>query len=173
MTCSEIVKNLEQEKGTDSCGNCHSVISYNHSKNYKNEFLEKIFTDNSHLVKVIEDISRTNEKIRNLFFNSSIKNPLKRKIMIKENFIKYLNAIFELSQLGDKVTPNRIKNYIGVHRSAVLQFFREKVSFIEQYINIEDGIQGNLSNTIEYSLTDFGKKTVKLLSHFKDYYKSL
>ena len=168
--CSEIVRIIEKEGGGGYiCSNCHSVL---HFDKYIH-LLEKIYDDKSIRKKVFEDYIQVSKSFTPIDTKElKIKDPLKKSDKITENFEKLLMAIYDISEIGIDVTNIGLEDNTGISRISINKFFK-KYDFLKKYINIVVGRGGRGSIPTKYFLTDEGKKLVKILNHFKDYYCSL
>ena len=90
--------------------------------------------------------------------------------MINDNVIRCLFAVYEISKYGDEANTNILSNYLGVSGRAVRHFLNNRYKVISPFINI---LQEKPKTLKKFSLTDYGKKGIALLHHFKDYYDIL
>lgn len=89
--------------------------------------------------------------------------------MINDNFIKYLFIINETSKSEREINANILSRYLGVSVRAVRHFLYDRGDLLKPFIKV---IQDKPKTLKQYSLTDYGKKAIALLQHFKDYYRS-
>lgn len=122
---------------------------------------------------VTDDYKSTIEKYRqNLIYNKeSIKDPLRTDIEIRRRLIDYLFALFEISEEKGVVTTDDLINKMSLSRSAINNFFDIRKEFLKKYgkINIGKGP----SNPTKYYVNDEGKKIVRLMIYFREYYNKL
>ena len=99
-----------------------------------------------------------------------LRNPLKKyisNIAIRATYVKYLEAINDLSNKSNLPTNKTISDKIGVSYSAVKSFFLRHDDILKIFINYSYG------NPTVYSLNDEGIKIIRLMRYFKHYYSSL
>lgn len=95
--------------------------------------------------------------------NNLIKDPLKSEITNTRTFMDFLIALFEISKKKqDGVTRKDMLDYLGI-KSYDNIFEKRKVS--EKYVSIVD------RRPIKYYINDEGKKIVRLMYYFRDYYR--
>ncbi len=166
LPCSEIIRILEQEKGGYLCANCHTIIHYKHI-----HILDKIY-DNDEIVKsVFNDYKNVCNKYTLIHRKRTIRDPLKKDIIIDESIERYLTAIYEISKSEHDVTSTALMNYMGLTRTRpILIFFRRKNSFIKNYVKV---VVGRGRHPTKFVLTEEGKDAIKIIQHFKNYYSSL
>ena len=168
FTCSEIVKEMEKryQRGGFLCPNCHRVIHKDMS------IIDKIYDEPNMVKKICEDNRNTIRKHEQnlVYYRDSIKNPLKPQRDRHETFLKYLIALYEISRSKRKqegVTRKEIKNYLrlGTKSRGIYVFENREVT--RHYLKIVDG------SPIKYYITEEGKRIVRLIYYFRDYYKNL
>lgn len=93
--------------------------------------------------------------------------PLKKKIKIRGNYIKYLSAIYELSKNGITASNNSISDYLKIGYQGVKTFFLRRRKLLEQYVNFDFG------RPTKYSLNKRGIQLISLIHSFRDHYRSL
>jgi len=167
LPCSELVEKLEDQKGGYICRNCHRVIHDDI------EFVNEIFGDKNIVRMVTDDCKSIIEKYRqNLIYNKeSIKNPLRTDIEIRRSLIDYLFALFEISEEKSVVTTDNLINKMSLSRSAVNNFFDIRKEFLKKYGKIIIG--KGPSNPTKYYVNDKGKKLMRLMIYFRDFYNKL
>ena len=168
FTCSEIVKEMEKryQKGGYLCPNCHRVIHKDIS------IIDKIYDEPNMLKKILEDNKNTIRKHEQnlVYYRESIKNPLKPQRDRHETFMEYLIALYEISRSKRKqegVTRKEIKNYLGLGTTSRGIYVFENREVTRQYLKIVDG------SLIKYYIPEEGKRIVRLIYYFRDYYKNL
>jgi len=168
FTCSEIVKEMEKryQKGGYLCPNCHRVSHKDLS------IIDKIYDEPNMIKKILEDNENTIRKYeQNLVYSiESIKNPLKPQRGRHVTFMEYLIALYEISRSKrkqDGVTRKEIKNYLGLGTASRGIYVFENREISRKYLKIVDG------NPIKYYITKEGKRIVRLIYYFRDYFKNL
>ncbi|KKK44019.1 hypothetical protein LCGC14_0774930 [marine sediment metagenome] len=168
FTCSEIVKEMEKryQKGGYLCPNCHRVIHKDMS------IMDKIYDKTNMLKRILEDYKTTTIKHEQnlVYFRESIKNPLKSQYNRHETFMEYLIALYEISRSTrkqDGVTRKEIKSYLGLGTKSRGIYVFENREVSSQYLKIIDG------RPIKYYITEEGKRIVRLIYYFRDFYKNL
>lgn len=166
LSCSEIVKILKAEHVGFICGNCHTVIQYVRDESILNQIY-----DNKEIVnKIIADYKQVHRKFKTINDEKSlIKDPLKKAPLINDNFIKYLFSINETSKSEREINANVLSRYLGVSTGAVRHFLYDRGDLLKPFIKV---VQDKPKTLKRYSLTDYGKKAIALLQHFRDYYRS-
>ncbi len=167
LSCQQIVEILKKETVGFICGNCHATIQY------YNDFDEllRIYEDSDTVSKIIDDYESALDKFKILDGkNVTIREPLKKSYLVNDNIIRYLFAIYEITDRGIEASTGIISDYLGLSSRAVRHFFHDRYNLLNPFINI---IQDKPRTLKKYSLTDYGKKTIALLQHFRDYYNSL
>ena len=167
LSCSEIVKILKAEHVGFICGNCHTVI-----QNFRDfSILNQIYDNEEIINKIHDDYDRVLNKFKPIKDeNSLIKDPFSKNPLINDNVIRYLFAIYKIFKNGDEINTNTLSIYLGVSSRAVRHFFYDRYNLLNPFINIWQKKPKTLK---KYSLTDYGKKTIALLQHFRNYYGSL
>ena len=167
LSCQEIVGILKKETVGFICGNCHATIQY-----YKDfNVLLRIYDDSDMVSKIIDDYESALDKFKILDDkNVMIREPLKKSYLVNDNIIRYLFAIYEITDRGIEANAGIISDYLGLSSRAVRHFFYDRYDLLNPFINI---VQDRPKTLKKYSLTDYGKKTIALLQHFRDYYNSL
>jgi hypothetical protein len=167
LSCSEIVKILEAEHVGLMCGNCHTVIQYIRDIS----ILNQIYDDVEIVNRILDDYKQVLSKFKPINDEKSLINdPLKKIPMINDNIIKYLFAIHNISKAEQEINATALSNYLGVSARAVRHFFYDRYNLLNLFINV---LQEKPKTLKKYSLTDYGKKAITLLQHFRDYYNSL
>jgi len=161
---SEIVELLREEKGAYLCSNCHTVYDMEYynviDEIYDNkEVSNRVKDDYLNVRKKFKPISEIN--IRN------IKDPLMKKIKIRDSLIKYIMLIYEFNKTNVDATNETISDHLGVDYSGVKSFFFKRRHFLEHYVNFNSG------RPTKYLLNDKGRNLVSLLNYFKQHYRSL
>jgi len=165
-SCSEIARILRKERGGYTCGNCHFVLHYKYI-----HLLDEIYDDKNITRKVLDDYTRVSEKFKLIQNLSSIGDPLKKTLMVRDGIKRYLSAIYEISKLKGYADTHDLKEYLQVSDINVIgKFFRKRRDIIKNYVNIETG---KSYHPTKYILNDEGKKYISLMYHFWDYYNSL
>ena len=164
LSCSEIIKILKQEIGGYLCSNCHTVFHYKHL-----HLLDEIYEDRNVTNSVLTDFNivvRNFKLIQNI---DSIKDPLEKSDIITPNIEKYLTAIYKITESGQEVTNRALRDYLGLSRQTITDFFTKNMSnsFFRQCIDI---INGTAPMPTKYILNVKGRKVVSLIFHFRDYY---
>ncbi len=168
FTCSEIVKEMEKryQKGGYLCPNCHRVIHKDLS------IIDKIYDEPNMFNKILEDIENTIRKHEQnlVYYIESIENPLKSQRDKHVTFMEYLIALYEISKSKrkqDGVSRKEIKNYLGLGTASRGIYVFETREISRKYLKIVDG------SPIKYYITDEGKRIVRLMYYFRDYYKNI
>ena len=131
----------------------------------------RIYEDSDTVSKIIDDYESALDKFKILDGkNVTIREPLKKSYLVNDNIIRYLFAIYEITDRGIEASTGIISDYLGLSSRAVRHFFHDRYNLLNPFINI---IQDKPRTLKKYSLTDYGKKTIALLQHFRDYYNSL
>ena len=166
----KILQYIEKEGGGFICANCHTVI---HRRYY--DLLNKVYSnDESILEKIQCDYKRVVEHftpIQNFFINNTLESPIR----ITEAIISHLTALYELSKYKQEVSAQDIAGFLGQKSRSVRNWFVREVNkdFLERCVSINFGTTGYGARPNTYELTSFGKKLIRLISHFKKYYSSL
>ena len=167
LSCQEIVEILKEETVGFICGNCHAIIQY------YNDFdvLLRIYEDSDMVLKIIDDYESALDKFKILDDkNVMIGEPLKKSYLVNDNIIRYLFAIYDIANKRIEANAGIISDYLGVSSRAVRHFFYDRYNLLNPFIKI---VQDKPKTLKIYSLTDYGKKTIALLQHFRDYYNSV
>jgi len=85
-------------------------------------------------------------------------------------FMEYLIALYEISRSKrkqDGETRKEIKNYLGLGTASRGIYVFENREISRKYLKIVDG------NPIKYYITKEGKRIVRLIYYFRDYFKNL
>ena len=167
FSCSELVREMESQRGGYVCGNCHFVI------HTKIELINKIYDDKNIIKAVINDRDRTIKKFeQNLMCHSKlIKEPLKLDMRQESlSLMKYFFALYEISEEKGEITCLDLEKKLNISRSAILKFFTKRKKLLEKYGNI---IPARGRIPLKYYMNDDGKKLVRLMTYFKQYYKNL
>ena len=167
FSCSELVREMESQKGGYVCGNCHFVI------HTKIELINKIYDDKNVIKAVINDRDRTIKKFeQNLICHSKlIKEPLKLDMRQESlGLMKYFFALYEISEEKSEITSLDLEEKMNISRSAILKFFTKRKELLEKYGNI---IPARGRIPLKYYMNDDGKKIVCLMHYFIDYYRNL
>jgi len=165
LSCSDIVREMEKKyhRGGYVCRNCHFVIHENLSN------VDKIYDDSNIIKAVVNDKENAIRKFKQnlIHCEETINEPLKPEKTKYESLTKHLFALFEISKLKQKgITRKEIAQYLGNKETTKLL---ERRIFLGQYIRIEAG--GKNKDTLYY-LKPEGKKIVRLMYYFRDYYKN-
>jgi hypothetical protein len=166
FSCSELVREMERQKGSYVCGNCHFVI------HTKIELANKIYDDKNILKLVINDRNKTIKKSeQNLIYSSrSIKDPLKLDMKQESLSLRnYFFALYEISEEKGAITSIDLEEKMNISRTAILKFFTKRKDLLEKYGNI---ISARGSIPTKYYMNDDGKRIVRLMHYFKNYYKN-
>ena len=168
FTCSEIVKEMEKryQKGGYLCSNCHRVIHKDLS------IIDKIYDEPNMFNKILEDNENTIRKHKQnlVYYIESIENPLKPQRDRHVTFMEYLIALYEITRSKrkqDGVTRKEIKNYLGLGTASRGIYVFETREISRKYLKIVDG------SPIKYYITEEGKRIVRLMYYFRDYFKNL
>ena len=165
-SCSELVREMERQKGGYVCGNCHFVI------HTKIELANKIYDDENILKLVLNDRNKTIKKSeQNLIYSSrSIKNPLKLDMKQESLSLRnYFFALYEISEDKGVITSIDLEEKLNISRVSILKFFTKRKGLLEKYGNIIPA-RGRIPT--KYYLNDDGKRIVRLMHYFKNYYKN-
>ncbi len=165
LSCSDIIREMEKKyhRGGYICRNCHFVIHANLSN------IDKIYDDSNIIKAVVNDKENTIRKFKHnlIHCDESINESLKPEKTKYESLTKHLFALFEISKLKQKgITRKEIAQYLGNKESTRLL---ERRTFLGQYIRIRAG--GKNKDTLYY-LKPEGKKIIRLMYYFRDYYKN-
>lgn len=133
--------------------------------------LDKIYEENDIIKEVIDDYNYAVQNFTPINNINSIKNPLLTIYQSNDTFERYLTAIYEIQNSREEVTTRSIANVLNLKEThSVRDFFKRHEKIINDYVSIEDVLIGKPN---KYSLTNKGLEVVKLMYHFRDYYKSL
>ena len=167
FTCSEIVKEMEKryQKGGYLCSNCHRVIHKDLS------IIDKIYDEPNMFNKILEDNENTIRKHEQnlVYYIESIENPLKPQRDRHVTFMEYLIALYEISKSKKKqdgVNRKEMKNYLGLGNASRGIYVFENREISRKYLKIVDG------SPIKYYITKEGKRIVRLIYYFRDYFKN-
>ncbi len=163
LSCSEIVKKLEEEQGIYTCKNCHSVCQDPNSL----DVIQRIYDDKAFVRKIIEDVNRCNKRTILLRYIPLIGAPLQKEFPLFDANLDYLFAIDEIISYNQEASNKLIANHLNVTNDAVRSamrnpFFTPFIDVYYPYVKAEKF----------YTLTDYGKKALDLLRYFRDYYTS-
>jgi len=164
ISWKEIVNILKNDIGGFLCTNCHSVLDMEYLR-----VIDKIFDNEKICEKTRKNYLRVKKNF-NLISDEMIKrvgNPLKKDVVIRGSYIKYLGAIYKLSKKGSVATNKTISNLLNIKYAGVKTFFLRRREFLEQYVNFDFG------RPTQYSLNIRGTKLVSLINYFRNYYCSL
>ena len=165
FSCSELVREMERQKGGYVCGNCHFVI------HTKIELINKIY-DNKNIIKlVINDRNKTIKKAKqnHIYSLRSIKDPLKLDMKQESLSLRnYFFALYEISEEKGVITSIDLEEKMNISRVSILKFFTKRKELLEKYGNIIPA-RGRIPT--KYYLNDDGKRIVRLMHYFKNYYK--
>ena len=164
LPCSELVKEMVIEEGGYVCGNCHRVV------HTKIPYIEKIYNDPDLYKKALKDKKDSIKKNRQniIHVKESIGNPLKLEKKNYIGFMENLIALFEISKSErDGVTRNILADYLGMRSQDVF----EKRKFSRKYVTIVAG--SGRTSPKKYYITLEGKRIVRLIYYFRDYYKEI
>ncbi len=122
--------------------------------------------------KILEDNENTIKKHEQnlVYYIKSIENPLKPQRDRHLTFMEYLIALYEISRSKsqqDGVTRKDIKNYLGLGTASRGIYVFENRVISRKYLKIVDG------SPIKYCITEEGKRIVRLIYYFRDYFKNL
>ena len=84
--------------------------------------------------------------------------------------MRYLIALYEISRSKrkpDGVTRKEIKRYLGLGTAMRGIYIFENREISRLYLKIVDG------RPIKYDITEEGKRIVRLMYYFRDFYKNL
>ncbi|MHA1149417.1 MAG: hypothetical protein ACTSR8_14365 [Promethearchaeota archaeon] len=170
LTCEDIVKTLEQEVGGFICRNCHTIDKTPADISIVNQ----IYDDEQYTFKVFEDLRRFEENFSLIRYNDTIGAPLKKDFSIYDETIDYLIAIGEIIdsciEASNKTIARHLSKPIGTVRHSMLN------QFFNPFINIQaPSTKAEYFSKAEkkYTLTEYGKKALKLLAYFKNYFSHL
>jgi len=163
-SCSELIREIRKQKACYICHNCHAVFHKDTS------LIDQIYDDQNKIKKILIDKVKVIKKFKqNIIYNTDlIKDPLKTEKTRYDSFMEYLIALYEISKtIDDGVTRKDIKNYLK-HTSQWTIF--ETRDYSDKYVRI---ISGTKQRATRYYITDEGKKIVRLIYYFRDYYKNI
>lgn len=161
LSCSEIIRNLEKEFGVYICKNCHGTYQWINDSDVVNRIYESEFF----IEKVGKDIERYHKTASPLKYTPSIQDPLKKEIRISNRNIKYLFTLEDIINSGSKANNNSIASYLKISEDAVRAAMRNDV--YSPFLAVS---QSKKKSQKSYHLTEYGKKALKLMHYFKDYY---
>jgi hypothetical protein len=167
FSCSELVGEMERQKGGYICGNCHFVI------HTKIDLIDKIYDDKNIIKAVIKDRNRTIKNFeQNIIHHSKlIKDPLKLDMKQESlSLLKYFSALYEISEEKSVISSHDLEEKMRISRSSALKFFTKRKELLEKFGNI---IPARGRIPIKYYMNDDGKRIVWLMHYFKNYYKNL
>lgn len=167
-TCSEIVRLLEDQRGGYICRNCHRTI------HTKRENINMIYDDPDRGKMEEMDYDKTvNDFLNNLIHSkNSIENPLKSQFDRHDSFLRWLLALYELSEMKgfkEGITRQDLRdhlNNIGAYKHI---FEKRKVS--EKYVKIVAGRSTGGEATLYY-INPEGIKIIHLIKYFQKYFKN-
>jgi len=167
FSCSELVEEMERQKGGYVCGNCHFVI------HTKIELIDKIYDDKNITKEVINDRNKTIKKFeQNLICSlKSIKDPLKLDMRQESlSLMNYLFALYEISEEKGVITSLDLQEKLKISRTSSLKFFAKRKELLEKLGNI---IPARGCIPVKYHMNIDGKRIVCLMHYFKEYYQNL
>lgn len=171
LPCSKIIRELEKDchKGAFICANDHMVIHESTSG------IDKIFDDQNMLRKVLADNEDTIRRFKqNLVHNMKnkvlIKDPLKLRGSKRIPLMKFLMAFFEVYEEKGVVTTGDLMEKTRLSKSTVNYFFQTKREFLMKYgdLTIGEGF-----TPTRYYMNEEGKRIMRLIYYFRDYYRNL
>ncbi len=165
ISCSDIVKKLEAERGGYICRNCHTTFVFERKDQ---EIINKLYDDDTFRKLVNEDIKRLQDQFKFLKYDPSIGNPLGKDSPLFDQNIDYLFAIYEIIKSGNEATNKTIANYLNVSEDSVRATMRNEL--FNDFLEIEQ--MGEKSQK-KYKFNKKGEITIELMSHFRDYYSAL
>jgi hypothetical protein len=171
LTCSEILKILNDESGGYLCSNCHMVLH-----NFNVNIMEEILENNKILENFKKDISRVRENFQKIEINElNIHDPLNKEIYVSKKMSNYLLAIYRINKNEQIATNKTISNILGLNSGSVHSYLNitHKEDFFREYININQAKRGGLHKPSTYLLTEKGIKLVKQLINIRRFYESL
>ena len=162
LPCSELVREMVIEEGGYVCGNCHRVV------HTKIPYIGKIYNDPDLSKKALKDkedsIKRNRQNL--IHVTRSIGDPLKLEKKNYTGFMENLIALFEISKRKrEGVSRNDIADYLKMRSQDVF----EKREFSRKYVKIIAG--SGRTSPKKYYITLEGKRIVRLIYYFRDYYK--
>ena len=166
FSCSELVGEMERQKGGYVCGNCHFVI------HTKIELINKIYDDKNIIKAVINDRNRTIKKFeQNLICHSKlIKDPLKLDMRQESlSLMNFLFALYEISEEKCAITSLDLQEKLKISRTSTLKFFAKRKELLEKLGNI---IPARGCIPTKYHMNIDGKRIVRLMHYFKEYYQN-
>ena len=121
--------------------------------------------------KILEDNENTIRKHEQnlVYYIESIENPLKPQRDRHVTFMEYLIALYEISKSKKKqdgVNRKEMKNYLGLGNASRGIYVFENREISRKYLKIVDG------SPIKYYITKEGKRIVRLIYYFRDYFKN-
>jgi len=171
FSCSEAVIELEAQIGGYVCRNCHRVIHKKISK------VNEIFDDPNIIRKILADKENTIRIYKQSLIRNTvlIKDPLKVEIKKHKALMNYLITLFEISEkTQDGVTRVELANEMGRatfnNISDIGRFFGRRKYILEKYVRIVAG--KTQTSPIRYYMTDEGRRIVRLIYYFRDYYRN-
>lgn len=159
---------LEDQMGGYICRNCHRTI------HTKRERIYSIYDDPDRIEIEEMDYDKTvNDFLNNLIYSkNSIKKPLKAQFDRHDTFLKWLLALYELSEMKgfkEGITRQDLRvhlNNIGAYKNI---FEKRKIS--EKYVKVVAGEPTGRKATLYYIKPE-GKKIIHLIKHFQEYFKN-
>ena len=165
---------MKSQKGGYICRNCHRVIHENIS------LVNKIYDEQNIIRTVLKDIENTIKYYKQSLICSTelIRDPLKLELKKYRPFMEYLIALFEISERKrilkieqGGVTRKDMLDYLGYIKYGNI-FEKRNVS--EKYVEIVNRkISRGGKPTKYYYINDEGRKIVRLMYYFRDYYRNL
>jgi hypothetical protein len=153
-------------KGAFICSNDHMVIHETISN--------KIFEDKEINIANFNDHKNTLERFKQIFVRMEnidlIKDPLKLGRSKRRPLMKFLRAIFEISEQKGVVTTGDLMNKANLSKSAVGYLFNVKRELLEKYGELVIGKGHTQTN---YYINDDGKRIMRLIYYFRDFYRNL
>jgi len=81
----------------------------------------------------------------------------------------YFFALYEISEEKGAITSIDLEEKMNISRVSILKFFTKRRELLEKYGNIIPA-RGRIPT--KYYLNDDGKRIVRLMHYFKNYYKN-
>jgi len=164
-SCSELIREIVRQRAGYICHNCHAVFHKNTS------LIAQIYDDQYIIDKILEDKANVSKKFeQNIIYETFlIKNPLKTEKKRYDPFMRYLIALYELSKTKyDGATRKDMQKHMNFKSDKNIVF--ETTNYSYKYVKI---VSGTKHRPTRYYITDEGKKIVRLMYYFRDYYKNL
>lgn len=164
LSCQEIVDVLKGETVGFICGNCHTVI-----QNYQNsDILFRIYNNSDIVSDILNDYESALDKFI-IVDNKDliIKTPLKKEYPIFDRNIEYLFSLEAIIDSESEANNGSIASYLNISEDAVRSAMRNEV-----YSSFLAVFQSNKKGQKRYQLTEYGKKALKIMHYFKNYYSA-